>query len=82
MIDAIREIIEVHGRLPVDIGTVPDDGNLYTAGMSSHASVNVMLALEERFDLEFPDEMLTRQAFESVTAIRQSIVSLGVEDEN
>jgi acyl carrier protein len=82
MIDAIREIIEVHGRLPVDIGTVPDDANLYTAGMSSHASVNVMLALEERFDLEFPDEMLTRQAFESVTAIRQSIVSLGVEDEN
>jgi acyl carrier protein len=46
--------------------------------MTSHASVNLMLALEDRFDVEFPDEMLTRTAFESVEAIRASLSSLGV----
>ena len=37
--------------------------------MTSHASVNVMLALEDAFDVEFPDEMLKRSVFESVASI-------------
>jgi acyl carrier protein len=37
-----------------------------------------MLALEDRFDVEFPDELLTRKAFESVAAIRRSLETLGV----
>ena len=40
--------------------------------MTSHASVNLMLALEDHFDVEFPDEMLTRSAFESISSIRSS----------
>jgi acyl carrier protein len=80
MTDTIREIIEAHGRLPVDVQTLPDDANLYQAGMTSHASVNLMLALEDRFDVEFPDEMLTRTAFESVGSIRAALTTLGVEE--
>ena len=37
--------------------------------MTSHASVNVMLALETAFDVEFPDAMLKRSVFESVRSI-------------
>lgn len=81
MIDGIREIISQHGRLPVDVSAVRDDANLYEAGMTSHASVNLMLALEDRFDVEFPDEMLTRNAFESIASIRRSLLSLGVAEE-
>jgi acyl carrier protein len=44
--------------------------------MSSHSSVNVMLALEEGFDLEFPDQMLKRSVFESVSAISAAIGEL------
>lgn len=80
MTDSIRAIIEAHGRLPVDVRSLPDDANLYQAGMTSHASVNLMLALEDRFDVEFPDEMLTRTAFESVVSIRRSLARLGVEE--
>lgn len=80
MTNNIREIIEVHGRLPVEVSSLPDDANLYQAGMTSHASVNLMLALEDRFDVEFPDEMLTRTAFESVVSIRAALRSLGVEE--
>jgi acyl carrier protein len=72
----IRQILTEHGRLAKDIAAMPDDGDLYQAGMTSHASVNVMLALEGAFDVEFPDAMLRRSVFESVAAIRTAIQEL------
>jgi acyl carrier protein len=72
----IRRVLSDHARLPVDVNTVPDDADLFQAGMSSHASVNVMLALEDAFDLEFPDSMLKRSVFESVSAISSAIGEL------
>jgi acyl carrier protein len=78
MEERIRRVLEAHGRLPVSATGLPSDANLYSAGMTSHASVNVMLALEEEFDVEFPDEMLTRSAFESIEAIAGSLTTLAV----
>jgi acyl carrier protein len=72
----IRDVIRDHARLSVDINSLPDDRDLFQAGMSSHASVNLMLGLEEAFDLEFPDRMLKRSVFESVTAIATAIGEL------
>ncbi len=79
MKDRIRRILAEHARLPVDVGTLADDADLYQAGMTSHASVNVMLALEDAFDIEFPDHMLKRSAFESVTAIESALCELEVD---
>jgi acyl carrier protein len=73
---AIREVLREHARLPVDVDTLGDDADLFSAGMTSHASVNLMLALEDAFDLEFPDRMLTRSVFESVGAITAAIDEL------
>lgn len=73
----VRGIIRDHGRLPVDIDTLADDADLYQAGMTSHASVNLMLALENAFDVEFPDAMLKRSSFESVAAITAALNTLG-----
>jgi acyl carrier protein len=70
---AVREIVKEHGRLAVDIDSLSDDASLYEAGMTSHASVNVMLALEDAFDVEFPDEMLKRSVFESVGSISEAL---------
>lgn len=78
MIDQIRQILEGHARLSVEIASLGDDADLYQAGMSSHASVNVMLALEDGFDIEFPDRMLRRSVFESVAAIAAAIGELQV----
>jgi acyl carrier protein len=72
----IREILAEHGRLATDIAGLGDDSDLYQAGMTSHASVNLMLALEGAFDIEFPDAMLRRSVFESVSAIRAAVESL------
>jgi len=76
MTDKIRQAVSDHARLPVDVATLSDDADLYQAGMTSHASVNVMLALEDAFDLEFPDRMLRRDVFESIAAIRSALSEL------
>ncbi len=72
----IRAILKQHGKLSADIDQLAADADLYQAGMTSHASVNVMLALEDHFDLEFPDHMLKRSVFESVQAIEAAINEL------
>jgi acyl carrier protein len=74
--NGIRQVLRDQARLPIDIGTLGDDSDLYQAGMSSHASVNVMLGLENHFDLEFPDRMLRRSVFESIASIRAAIEEL------
>jgi acyl carrier protein len=72
----IRRVLRDHARLPVDVDSLDAHADLFRAGMSSHASVNVMLALEDAFDVEFPDSMLKRGVFESVAGIAAAIGEL------
>ena len=72
----IRSILKEHGRLTKDADTLAADADLYQAGMTSHASVNVMVALEGEFEIEFPDHMLKRSVFESIAAINAAIGEL------
>ena len=72
----IRQVLAEHARLPVAIDSIADNADLFQAGMTSHASVNVMLALEDAFDIEFPDAMLKRSVFETVDAIAAAIDEL------
>ena len=75
----IRRVLREHGRLAVDPAQLSPDADLYQSGMTSHASVNVMLALEDHFDVEFPDRMLTRSVFESIASIEAALVELSAE---
>ena len=67
--DRVRDVVAAHARLAVDVTTLSDSDDLYRAGMTSHASVNLMLALEDEFGIEFPDRLLRRQTFSSVDEI-------------
>jgi len=78
MKDQIRDVIKEHGHLSVDVDGLADDADLYQAGMTSHASVNVMIALEDTFDIEFLDSMLKRSVFESVDSIAAALTEIGV----
>lgn len=75
----IREILGKYGRLPIDIATLGDDADLHAAGLTSFASVELMMALEEGFDVEFPDKMMNRRNFASVSAIESALKSLQTE---
>jgi len=76
MDETIRTILREYGHLPIEVDKIRDDDDLYQAGMTSHASVNVMLALEDEFDIEFPESMLAKGTFESVAAIRNALGEL------
>jgi acyl carrier protein len=73
---AIRDTIREYGRLACDVSELTDSSNLYDAGLTSQGSVTLMLALEERFDIEFPDRMLRRGAFASIANIRAGVAEL------
>lgn len=73
MNETIREILAKFGGLPVAVSEIADDADLYVAGLSSFASVQLMLGLEEAFDMEFPDNLLNRKSFASISAIEQTV---------
>ena len=74
--DRVRDIVAAHGRLAVDVATLSDDDDLYRAGLTSHASVNLMLALEDAFAITFPERLLRRQTFGSVASICEALTEL------
>jgi acyl carrier protein len=69
MIDQIRKMLDEHGRLPIPAADLADNQDLYAVGLTSFAAVQLMLGLEDTFDVEFPERMLNRRSFASIVAI-------------
>ena len=78
MRETIRTLLAEHGKLSVPVDQLNDGDDLFAAGLTSLNSVNLMLALEAEFDIEFPNEMLNRATFQSVDAIAAGIEGLGI----
>ena len=76
MQDRIRDALAAHGHMAVDPREVDDQADLYKLGLTSTASVNVILALEDAFGVEFPDEALKKTTFASVRNIEQVVEGL------
>jgi acyl carrier protein len=74
--DQIRSLISQHARLPVSVEQLSDDSDLYRAGLTSLSTVNLMLALEEHFNVEFLDRMLGRRTFGSIRSLSEAIAEL------
>ncbi|ANL48906.1 MULTISPECIES: acyl carrier protein [Rhizobium] len=69
----IRDLVAKFGKLPTPIDQIADDADLYAAGLTSFASVQLMLGIEEAFDIEFPDNLLNRKSFASISAIAKTV---------
>ena len=76
MKDAIYRLLAEHGRMPVEAASIAPAADLYAAGLTSFAAVQLMLALEDEFDVEFPERMLNRRSFATVDAIADCIAEL------
>ena len=50
----VRAVFKGTEFLQADVDGLADDADLYAAGLNSHATVNLMLALAEAFDVEVP----------------------------
>ena len=75
-VESVREVLSQHGRLSVDVAALDPESDLYGVGLTSLATVGIMLALEDRFDIEFPESMLSRKTFKSLAAIAEAVASL------
>lgn len=69
----IRSALAEYGRLSSDVSALGDDDNLFDAGLTSHASVNVMMAIEDAYELEFPVKFLKRATFGSIGNLRAAL---------
>ena len=74
--ETIRKILDEQGRLTTPTEKLQDNSDLYNAGLTSLATVSLMLALEEAFDIEFPDSMLSRRTFGSIESIEDAVNEL------
>ena len=72
----IRALLAQHARLQVAVDQLGDDSDLYQAGLTSLSTVNLMLALEEHFGVEFLDRMLGRKTFGSIRSLDEAIAEL------
>lgn len=76
IVGAVHQIVVEHGRLARGADDLGELDDLYEAGMTSHSSVNVMLAVEDHFDVEFPDSLLRRDTFQSVAGISDAVAQM------
>jgi acyl carrier protein len=76
MQDQVRRILAQNGRLAVPVDGLAEDADLFAAGLDSLAIVNVLMSIEEHFDIELPDELLSRRTFASIGAISRVVSDL------
>lgn len=69
----IAVIVTTVGRVQADPDKLDPVANLFDLGMSSFHAVQVMLALEDKFEIQFPDEFLRKEHFTSVRALESAI---------
>lgn len=78
--ETIRKVLAEYARLGVDLTGVDREADLYTLGLTSHASVNVMLGLEDALGVEFPDDLLRKDTFRSIASIEAAVSGLRVAE--
>ena len=72
----VKQVLNYYAELSTNAAQLQEDDDLFSSGMSSRATVGVMLGLESEFDVEFPDNMLRRDVFESIRSISGAVESL------
>jgi acyl carrier protein len=69
MIGIIQRTIDERGGLAIAARSLSPDADLSRAGLTPFAAIEIMLALEKEFRIEFPKHMLNRQSLSSINAI-------------
>ena len=73
MNEQIRAILDANGKLAVPASGLGEFDDLFAAGLDSLAMVNVLMAIEEQFDIEVPDRLLSRRTFSSVHTLTSMV---------
>ena len=68
---ALRRILSESARLDVSPDSLADDADLYAAGLSSLATVHLMLAIEDEFGVQFDED--TASSIDTVGQLIEAI---------
>lgn len=74
--EAVRRIVRGMAEFASVSVVLDDSSNLYEAGLSSYGAVELMIALETKLGIQVPDNMLTRETFETINAITNMVEML------
>lgn len=72
----LRMILDETAGLLKPAASLSPRDDLFAVGLTSFKTVGVMLAIEEEFDLVFPDELLTRATFSSIAGLTAAITGI------
>lgn len=71
--DTVRSLLAEVIQLRFNPASVAVTDDLYGAGLSSLGTVDLMLAIEDRFGIEFTNAWLNRRTFASIAAISNAV---------
>lgn len=74
--EGVREAVARSSGISSDISQLPGAEDLFLAGMKSHASVNLMLDMEETLDIEFPEALILKSTFTSIDGICAAVKAI------
>ncbi len=72
----VREVLGQQGGLGEHARTLGDQEPLFDHGLTSLASARVMLGLEHRLGVEFPEQLLSRETFSSIGRLAEVCAEL------
>ena len=72
----IRVLLQGVTRLRVPAAGLAALDDLYAAGLSSLATVDLMLAIEDHFDIEFTTAWLNRRTFATIASLGIAVRAL------
>ncbi|PXX25845.1 acyl carrier protein [Burkholderia pyrrocinia] len=76
MKNTLRHIISDMKCLDVPIEVLADHSDLYAVGLTSLASVQLMMEIEREFRIRIPDSMLKYELFSSIDSLAAAITRL------
>lgn len=76
--EIIRDILRQNEAMSQIVDGLKEDDDLFEKGLDSFGSVQLMLGLEEKFEVEFPDTLLNRRSFSTIRIIRETVTKLSM----
>lgn len=73
MLESIQRLIDQKAYLSAPARQLAANADLYRFGLTPFTAIQLMVALEKEFNIEFPKQMLNRHSMSSINAIRSRI---------
>jgi acyl carrier protein len=73
----IREVLASVGHLAVAAGSLAPDSDLFAAGLTSQAAVELVFGLEDRLGIEIPDHLIRRESLGSIAQLIATVQAAG-----